>query len=218
MSLLTKIRFSLLVISIACILFFTACTNNNTTQQNPASTQQPALPQQSPTTGQNQQPQQPTTAQTIEFTGTVKQASKDSLSVTMPNGKELAMRVTEQTRRDKVPPDQPTVGQLIKVKTIADNQGNFVANKLELPDDEDRREPGIKKVHFEGITTSPVGKDNILHFKVGNNTYDLPIDPSRTRIEDFANAQSIPGKQPVDVEVIYDGTRGAVTKVDNGLD
>src|SRR5216683_3048726 len=65
----------------------------------------------------------------------------------------------------------------------------------------------MNTVDFKGVTTSAVGSDGVIHFKVGNKSYSFSISSS-TDLGDFNNAQSIQANQAVKVEVLFNGNSG----------
>ncbi len=168
----------------------------------------------------NGQPTTTTTSDpgTIDFIGKVQSINASSLTVTMPNGESLPMAFNAATDREDFMNGQPTVGQLIKVETYTNPDGSFTAKKLGIVKPEDQNNPfKINNVDFEGVTTSAVGTDNVLHFNVGNKSYSYAMNAS-TQLKHIMNPQSIVANTPVKVEVQFNGSNGTATKVENGND
>lgn len=146
----------------------------------------------------------------IQFTGQVQQVSGSSVKVAMPNGQSLTMNtVNGQTDLSDFNGALPAVGQLVKAEANANTDGSFTATKLSTADSQDNT------VKYQGVTTSAVGSDNVIHFAVGNLGLSYTINPGAD-LKDFNNnAQSISNNQAVKVEVQFTGSNGVVTKVGN---
>jgi hypothetical protein len=146
----------------------------------------------------------------ISFTGTVQSISTNSIVVSMPDGQSLTMSIVNgQTDESDFNGQQITKGQLIQVETTANTDGSFLATKLKQADSADN------VVDFQGVTTSAVGSDHVIHFAVGNKGFSYAIG-SNADLGDFnGNAQSIGNNASVKVEVTFNGTTGSVTKVSN---
>ncbi|GHO92020.1 hypothetical protein KSF_020680 [Reticulibacter mediterranei] len=172
----------------------------------------------STTASTNGQPTTTTTSYpgTIDFIGKVQSINANSITVTMPNGDALPMALNTSTHRDDdFMNGQPNVGQMIKVETYTNLDGSFTAKKLGSISLEDQNNTfKINSVDFEGVTTSAVGTDNVLHFNVGNKSYSYAMNTS-TRLKHFMNPQSIVANTPVDVEIRFNGSNGTVTQVEN---
>ena len=148
-------------------------------------------------------------AGTIQFTGKVLQVSGSSVVVAMPNGQPVTMSTNAQTDLGDFNGALPAVGQIIKAGANANTDGSFTATKLSTTDNLDNT------VKYQGVTTSTVGSDNVLHFVVGNKSLSYTII-SGADLKDFNNnAQSIGNNQAVKVEVQFQGSNGVVTKVSN---
>ena len=108
----------------------------------------------------------------------------------------------------------PTVGATIKVAANANTDGSYTATKLGSTDQGDLSNPTkLNTVDFQGMTTSAVGADRVIHFTVGNKSYSYTIG-SGADLSDFNNnAQGIQTNQPVKVEVLFNGSNGSITKV-----
>src|SRR6266704_1594742 len=144
----------------------------------------------------------------IEFIGKVQQVSNNSIVVGMPNGQSLTMSIVSgQTDLGHFNNVVPSVGQMVKVKSVANTDGSFMATKLSTADATDS---DLNVVQYQGVTTSAVGSDNIIHFNVGNKSFSFTIGAS-TDLQDFNNnAQSISSNQSVKVQVIFQGNNGTV--------
>ncbi len=148
-------------------------------------------------------------AGSISFTGTVKSVSNSSISVSMPDGTILPMNIVNgQTKLDDNN-TLPTVGQVVKVQALANSDGSFMAQELKAADSGDTQ----SVVDYKGVTTSAVGSDSVIHFKVGNNNYSYTVTTVKTK--DFANAQAIGSNQAVKVEVQFNGSTATVVSVES---
>ena len=160
----------------------------------------------------------PSVPGTIDFTGTLQSINNSSLTVNMPDGQGLTMNITAQTRRpdDGVMPNQ---GQLVKATAIANTDGSFTASKFDIAKSSDSQDQ--YKVSYQGVTTSAVGSDGKLNFKVGNKSFSYQIAPNAD-LHHFNNnsAQSIGSNVTVKVKVLFNGSTGTVQSVDpaNGND
>jgi hypothetical protein len=154
----------------------------------------------------------------IDFTGSVQSVNANSITVKMPNGGTLTMSITNLTDREDFGTGLPAVGQVIKVKSIANADGSFTAEKLEIADAGDQADPTeMNTLDVEGVTTSAVGSGNVLRLKAGNKTFAVTISPT-TRLEGFTSAQSITSGQSVKVDILFNGSTGTALKVDSGND
>jgi Domain of unknown function (DUF5666) len=147
----------------------------------------------------------------IQFKGKVQQVSNNSIVVNMPSGQNLTMRIVSGlTDLRDFNNALPTMGQLVKVKSVANtNDGSFSAAKVSSADPTDS---DLNEVQYQGVTTSTVGPDHVIHFKIGNQSFSFPIDPNAD-IHDFDNAQSIGSNRAVKLQVIFQGNSGTVQKV-----
>jgi len=129
----------------------------------------------------------------------------------MPSGQNLTMSIVSGlTDLRDFNNALPTVGQLVKVKSVANtNDGSFSAAKVSRADLTDS---DLNEVQYQGVTTSAVGSDQVIHFKVGNQSFSFTIGPNAD-IHDFNNAQSIGSNQSVKLQVIFQGNNGTVQKV-----
>ncbi len=157
--------------------------------------------------------QQPTTFApgSIDFMGTVRSVSASNLTVSMPNGSTLGMSITALTDRSHFGGGLPTIGQLIKVEATANTDGSFTAVKLEPTDANDVLKQNI--VQYQGLSTSAVGADHVIHLKVGTRSYSFTIGATADLSDVGGNAQAIQANQLVKVEVQYAGSTATVLKV-----
>jgi len=103
----------------------------------------------------------------------------------------------------------PTIGQLIKVEASANtSDGSLTATKLKSADSSDNT------VVYTGVTTSAVGADNVIHFRIGNRDFSFTVFPGTTKLDDFDNnPQSIGSNVSVQVKVQFQGTTETVQEV-----
>lgn len=150
----------------------------------------------------------------IEFIGKVQSVSSSSITVAMPDGTNVSMSIVNgQTDTSDFNGALPANGQLIKVAVNANADGSYTATKLSVTDSSDVAAQNV--VTFTGTTSSAVGSDNVIHFKVGNKSYSYTIG-SGADLGDFNNsAQAIGNNQAVAVDVTFQGSTGTVTKVSN---
>ena len=148
----------------------------------------------------------------LNFMGPVRSVSASSLTVGMPNGNTLSMSITALTDRSHFGGGLPTSGQLIKVEATANADGSFTAAKLDTTDANDAVNQNI--VQYKGLSTSAVGADRVIHFKVGTHSYSFTIGATAD-LSDFAgNAQAIQANQIVKVKVQFAGSSATVLKVE----
>lgn len=151
---------------------------------------------------------------TIEFIGKVQNVSGSAVTVSMPDGSTLTLNtVNGQTDLSDFNGALPGSGQLIKVEINANTDGSFTATKLSATDSGDVQDQFT--VAYQGMTSSAVGSDNMIHFVVGAKSYNFAIG-SGADLGDFNNsAQSITSNQAVKVDVLFQGATGTVQKVSN---
>jgi len=150
----------------------------------------------------------------ISFIGTVKSISNTSIVVSLPDGSTLAMLIANgQTDLSDFNGGLPGLNQLIKVDATANTDGSFLATKLSTTDSGDLQNQYT--VDFDGVTTSAVGSDHVIYFKVGNRSFHYTIASSADLSDFNGNAQSISNNTAVQVEVQFQGNAGTVTKVSN---
>ena len=146
----------------------------------------------------------------ISFTGKVQSAGNNRIVVSMPNGQTLSMSINSQTDLSDFNGALPTTGTLVKVKATANTDGSFTASTVKpaTPGDLDQN-----VIDYHGVTTSAVGSDRVLHFKVATKSYSFTIG-STANLSDFNNnAQSIGNNLQVKVEVQFNGATGTVIQV-----
>jgi Domain of unknown function (DUF5666) len=150
----------------------------------------------------------------IAFIGKVQSVTNSALVVVMPNGQNMSMSIVNgQTDISDFNGSLPTVGQMIKVEATTNTDGTFMATKLSVTDSSDLQDPNLVK--YQGLTTSAVGTDNVLHLKVGNQSLIFTISSSADLGDFNNNAQSITSNLPVKVDVLYQGSTSIVQKVGN---
>jgi len=150
----------------------------------------------------------------IAFIGKVQSVTNSSLVVAMPSGQNLSMSIVNgQTDMKDLNGSLPSVGQLIKVEASTNTNGTFMATRLSVADSGDLQDQNLVK--YQGLTTSAVGTDHILHLKVGNQSLTFTISSSADLGDFNNNAQSITSNQSVKVEVLYQGSTSIVQKVSN---
>jgi hypothetical protein len=151
---------------------------------------------------------------TIQFIGKVQSIDANNITVVMPNGDAIPMSLSVQTDRKDFVNGQPGIGQQIKAEATSNLNGSFLATKLSaLKPDDQTDQVKVNTVDFSGVTSSAVGPDNVVHFRVGNKSYSFTIG-STTQLKHIVNAQSIAANQPVKVEVVYNGASNTLTKLE----
>ena len=155
----------------------------------------------------------------ISFIGKVQSISSDnsSIVVIMPDGSALPMKIVNgQTDLSDFKGSLPGANQFIKVDANTNSDGGFTATKLKTTDSGDTsNQTKLNTVDFQGVTTSSVGSDGVIHFKVGDRSFSYTIG-SNADLGDFNNnAQSIQANQAVKVKVQFNGSTGTVVKVSN---
>ena len=168
-------------------------------------------------TGDNNETPSASEPGSISFIGKVQSVNNSSIVVSMPDGSTLSMSIVNgQTDLSDFNGSLPATNQLIKVDANANNDGSFTATKLSATDSGDTSDQTkLNTVEYDGVTTSAVGSDGVIHFKVGNKSFSFTIGSS-TELGDFNNnAQSIQTNQAVKVEVLFNGNSGTVVKVSN---
>ncbi len=154
-------------------------------------------------------------AGTISFIGKVQSVNGNSIVVSLPNGSTLTVNIVNGTTDlGDFNNTAPAAGATIKVAANANTDGSYTATKLSQTDSGDLSNPTkLNTVDFQGMTTSAVGADRVIHFTVGKKSYSYTIG-STADLGDFnSNAQGIQANRPVKVEVLFSGSNGSVTKV-----
>ena len=150
----------------------------------------------------------------IVFVGKVQSVTSSNIVASMPNGQSLSMSIVNgQTDMSDFNGVLPSQGQMINVEATANSDGSFMATKLGVADSGDLQVQNV--VDYQGVTTSAVSSDNVIHLKVGNKSFSFTIN-SATDLGDFNNnAQSIGTNLSVKVEVLFQGATGTVQQVSN---
>lgn len=145
----------------------------------------------------------------IDFIGNVTTSGNGNIVVSMPNGSSLSMK-TNGTDLGDFNGSLPGVGTRVSVEATANTDGSFTATKLSAAKSDD----DASIVTFQGVTTSAVGSDRVIHFAVGNKSFSFQI-PSTADLTDFNNnAQSIGNNVSVKVTAQFSGTTGTAIKVE----
>lgn len=156
---------------------------------------------------------------TIEFEGKVQSVNNNNITVGLPDGQGLSMNIVNgQTDEGDLNGAQLTAGQFVKATATANtSDGSFTASKLDIAKPDEAQDPNtLNTVKYQGVTTSAVGSDNKLNFKVGNKSFSYSI-VNGADLKDFNySAQSIGNNVPVKVKVVYNGSTGTVVSVGNG--
>ncbi|MBV9690095.1 MAG: hypothetical protein JO202_10355 [Ktedonobacteraceae bacterium] len=154
-------------------------------------------------------------AGSIKFIGKVLSANSTAISVSMPDNQTMNLNLTAQTDRSDFGTGLPGVDQLTKVTAVANADGSYTASKVGIADSGDVQDQNT--VEYQGVTTSAVGANGSISFKVGNRNLTFTTGPT-TEIKDFASAQAIGSNQPVKVDVLFNGSAATVLKVANSND
>jgi len=145
----------------------------------------------------------------ISLVALAQNVSSSSLTVTLPDATALTIAITDQTDKSDLNGILST-GQKVKIEADATSNG-FTATKIKSANSGD----DTTTVEFQGSTTQAVGTDHMLHFSVGNHSFNYALNAS-TDLGDFDdNASNIANGTPVKVKVQFNGTTGIVTKVSN---
>lgn len=154
----------------------------------------------------------------ISYIGNVQDVNPSSIKVGLPNGDSLTMSITAQTDHGDFGTGLPQNGQQVKVKATALPDGSFTATSLDVVKPGDAADPTkVNTVDFSGVTTSAVGADNVVHFRIGSKDFSYTASTT-TQIKDFTSLQAIPANTPIKVDVQFNGSNGTVLKVGNGND
>jgi len=168
-------------------------------------------PSSNETPSNNETPSSVNEPGSIEFIGNVTSSSNGNLVVGMPNGLSLSMSTNAQTDLKDFNNVLPGANTHVKVQATANTDGSFTATKIGNVDSSD----DASIVKFQGVTTSAVSSDRMIHFSVGNKKFNYAI-ASTADLGDFNNnAQSIGNSASVKVTVQFNGTTGTATKVSN---
>jgi hypothetical protein len=148
----------------------------------------------------------------IAFIGPVQSVSSSSIRVKLPNGEALtASIVNGQTDLSDFNGSLPGQGQTVKITVNANTDGSFTALKIKTTDSGDTANQNI--ITFDGVVTSTVGSDHVLHFRVGTQDFSVPLGAA-TDLSDFQNNdQGIGNNQAIEVKVQVQGSTVTVLKV-----
>jgi len=148
----------------------------------------------------------------IDFIGSIQSANRANIVVKMPDSSNLTLVVNGQTDLSNFNGSLPNAGQIVKVSATVSN-GSFIASELKPTDSGDLQNQNT--VTFQGVTTQAVGSDRVIHFTVGNRSFNYSI-VSTAELKDFnGNTQSIVNATSVKVEVQFNGTSGTAIDVNN---
>jgi hypothetical protein len=149
----------------------------------------------------------------VSFIGRVQSINGTNLVVLMPNGNPLSMTIGNNGDNNQI----PSVGQQVKIKANTNTDGSFQTSEIKNLDNEQNND--LNTMSFTGITTSIVGTDNMLHFKVGSQNFSALID-NNTKLKHVNNnsAQTIGSNQNVKVDVRFNGGNGNALEVELGND
>jgi len=169
-------------------------------------------PEANETPSNNETPSSVNEPGSIEFIGSVKSNDNGNLVVSMPDGSSsLKISTNAQTDLGDFNGSLPGVNTRVKVQATANTDGSFTATKIGNVDSSD----DASIVKFQGVTTSAVSSDRMIHFSVGNKKFNYAI-ASTADLGDFNNnAQSIGNSASVKVTVQFNGNTGTVIKVSN---
>jgi hypothetical protein len=150
----------------------------------------------------------------IQFIGKVQSVSSSSVTVAMPNNRAITMNIISgQTDESDLKGVPLAIGQIVSVEADVNTiDGSFTAAKIKATDSGDLSD--ANKVEFEGVTASAVS-NNVISFKVGNQSFSYQIGTGADLGDFNNNAQSIGANQAVKVTVVFNGTTGTATKVSN---
>jgi hypothetical protein len=148
----------------------------------------------------------------ISFIGPVQSVNSSSIVARLPNGQPLTARIVNgQTDLSDFNGGLPGQGQMVDMKATANTDGSFTAAEIKPADSNDAADQNTVK--FDGVVTSAVGADNVLHFRVGAQDFSFTLN-AMTDLSDFQNnATSIASNQSVEVKVQFQGTSATVLEV-----
>lgn len=148
----------------------------------------------------------------ISFIGPVQSVNSSSIVAKLPNGQSLTARIVNgQTDLSDFNGGLPSQGQLVDMKATTNTDGNFTAAEIKPSDSNDTTDQNTVK--FEGVVTSAVGADNVLHFRVGTQDFSYTLNAT-TDLSDFQNnARTIGSNRAVEVKVQFQGTSATVLEV-----
>jgi hypothetical protein len=148
----------------------------------------------------------------ISFIGSVQSVNSSSIVAKLPNGQSLTARIVNgQTDLSDFNGGLPTQGQIVDMKATTNTDGSFMAAEIKPADSNDAADQNTVK--FDGVVTSAVSADNVLHFRVGTQDFSFTLNAT-TDLSDFQNnARSIGSNQAVEVKVQFQGTSATVLEV-----
>ena len=145
----------------------------------------------------------------IEFIGKITSSSNGNVVVSMPDGSSFSTSTSAQTDLGDFNGSLPGVNTQVKVEANARSDGSFTATKIGNVDSSD--DPN--QVKFQGVTTQAVGSDRVIHFAVGNKSFNFPIASTADLSDYNGNAQSIANGASVKVTVEFSGISGSATDI-----
>src|SRR5579864_7398749 len=166
-------------------------------------------PEANETPSNNETPSSVNEPGSIEFIGNVTNSSNSNFAVSMPNGSSLSMSTNAQTDLGDFNGSLPGVNTHVKVQATPNTDGSFTATKIGNADSSD----DASIVTFQGVTTSAVGSDRVIHFTVGNKSFSYAIASTADLGNFNNNAQSIGNSASVKVTVQFNGATGTAIKV-----
>lgn len=148
----------------------------------------------------------------ISFTGPVQSVNSSSIVAKQPNGQTLTAKIVNgQTDLSDFNGGLPGQGQVVDMNAAANTDGSFTAVEIKPADSNDATDQNTVK--FDGVVTSAVGADNVLHFRVGTQDFSFTLNAT-TDLSDFQNnAGSIGSDQAIEVKVQFQGTSATVLEV-----
>jgi hypothetical protein len=148
----------------------------------------------------------------ISFTGPVQSVTSTSIVVQMPDGQPLTAGIASgQTDLSDYNGGLPSQGQTVDITATANTNGSFVATEIKAADSTDTEDQTT--VTFDGVTTSAVGSDGVVHFRIGSQDYSFTLNTGSDLTDFQNNAQSITQNQSVEVKVQFQGTTAMVIEV-----
>lgn len=148
----------------------------------------------------------------ISFTGPVQSVNSSSIVAKLPNGQTLTAKIVSgQSDLSDFNGGLPSQGQMVDMKATTNTDGSFTAAEIKPSDSSDAADQNTVK--FDGVVTSAVGADNVLHFRVGTQDFSFTLN-AMTDLSDFQNnARAIGSNQAVEVKVQFQGTSATVLEV-----
>lgn len=145
----------------------------------------------------------------IAFIGKVQNIDGSNTTLIMPNGEALPVIIdTTVTPLEVLAQVQP--GQTVKAQAFAKKDGSFVSRTLDRVDSSGGSDQRI--IDFIGMTTQTISSNDTLYFRVGARDFSATIT-AKTSFDDFGQAKNVKARQPIDVEIEYDGSNGTVISI-----